>query len=143
MDLEGTTYLVARNMPIVKLAALVSRAGLFIGNDSGCSHLAAALGVPTLALFGPTDPLSWAPRGEKAFWLQGKTDCAPCTPATQRTCQRQRCLEAIEVEAVLACITEQRMIPDKQASDAGKHNKRETPPHQGIEGAEGISVSLP
>jgi len=143
MDLEGTTYLVARNMPIVKLAALVSCAGLFIGNDSGCSHLAAALGVPTLALFGPTDPLSWAPRGEKAFWLQGETDCAPCTPATQRTCQRQRCLEAIEVEAVLACITEQRMIPDKQASDAGKHNKRETPPHQGIEGAEGISVSLP
>jgi lipopolysaccharide heptosyltransferase III len=46
------------------LAAWLGGAKLYIGNDSGITHLAAALGIPTLALFGPTDPAKWAPRGE-------------------------------------------------------------------------------
>lgn len=50
-------------LPLRVLAALLSRAGLFVGNDSGVSHLAAAAGAPTLALFGPTDPSVWAPVG--------------------------------------------------------------------------------
>jgi len=136
--LEGVSYLVVRDMPIIKLTALLSRARIFIGNDSGCSHLAAALGVPTLALFGPTDPLCWAPRGERASWLQGKVPCAPCERDTYQSCQRQRCFEAIEKEAVLVCIADKRM-----ALDTGKPRDRETPPHQGIERPEGISVSLP
>jgi heptosyltransferase III len=69
-DLGETPYLVVHDVPITTLAALLSHASLFIGNDSGCSHLAAALGVLTLALFGPTDPALWAPRGNRAFYLQ-------------------------------------------------------------------------
>ena len=45
------------------LACWLARASLYIGNDSGITHLAAAVGTPTLALFGPTDPAVWAPRG--------------------------------------------------------------------------------
>lgn len=45
------------------LACWLSRARLYIGNDSGITHLAAAAGAPVLALFGPTDPAVWAPRG--------------------------------------------------------------------------------
>jgi heptosyltransferase-3 len=45
------------------LGAVLSRAGLYVGNDSGVSHLAAAWDAPTLALFGPTDPRQWAPVG--------------------------------------------------------------------------------
>jgi hypothetical protein len=45
------------------LACWLSRASLYLGNDSGITHLAAAVGTPTLALFGPTDPQVWAPRG--------------------------------------------------------------------------------
>ena len=45
------------------LAATLAGASLFIGNDSGVSHLAAAVGAPTLAIFGPTDPAVWAPDG--------------------------------------------------------------------------------
>lgn len=45
------------------LACLFALARLYIGNDSGITHLAAAVGTPTLALFGPTDPKIWAPRG--------------------------------------------------------------------------------
>jgi heptosyltransferase III len=45
------------------LACWLARARLYIGNDSGITHLAAAVGTPVLALFGPTDPGVWAPRG--------------------------------------------------------------------------------
>jgi ADP-heptose:LPS heptosyltransferase len=45
------------------LACWLARAQVFIGNDSGITHLAAAAGTPVLALFGPTDPAVWAPRG--------------------------------------------------------------------------------
>ncbi|MGJ5814118.1 glycosyltransferase family 9 protein [Paludibaculum fermentans] len=45
------------------LARWLSTASLFVGNDSGIAHLAAACGVPVVAVFGPTDPAVWAPRG--------------------------------------------------------------------------------
>jgi heptosyltransferase-3 len=45
------------------LACWLARARLYVGNDSGITHLAAAVGTPVLALFGPTDPDVWAPRG--------------------------------------------------------------------------------
>jgi ADP-heptose:LPS heptosyltransferase len=48
---------------VMDLARSLSRATLFIGNDSGVSHLSARIGVPTVAIFGPTDPRQWAPRG--------------------------------------------------------------------------------
>jgi len=119
MGLDGTSCLVARDLPLRELAPLLSCASLFIGNDSGISHLAAALGVRTVTIFGPTDPLVWAPRGEQASWLQGDCACAPCARAKQRRCERQRCLEQIGVDAVLACI------------DEGTKTLHEAPCHQG------------
>ena len=50
---------------LYRLACWISGARIYIGNDSGITHLAAATGVPVLALFGPTDPAVWAPRGER------------------------------------------------------------------------------
>ena len=54
---------VARDLHLLDLARLLSKAAIYIGNDSGVSHLAAAVGTPTLAIFGPTNPKQWAPRG--------------------------------------------------------------------------------
>jgi ADP-heptose:LPS heptosyltransferase len=48
---------------LATLGAILARCALYAGNDSGITHLAAALGVPTVALFGPTDPAIWGPRG--------------------------------------------------------------------------------
>jgi heptosyltransferase-2 len=62
---------VGRGWPPRILAAVVARAGLYIGNDSGASHLAAAAGAPTVALFGPTDPALWAPVGRAVATLRG------------------------------------------------------------------------
>jgi heptosyltransferase-2 len=50
-------------LKLMEVAAVLKQARFYIGNDSGISHLAAALGTPTWALFGPTDPAQWAPRG--------------------------------------------------------------------------------
>ncbi len=55
--------LAVRAMPLRRLGATLARAGLFLGNDSGVAHLAAACGTRTLAVFGPTDPAQWAPVG--------------------------------------------------------------------------------
>jgi ADP-heptose:LPS heptosyltransferase len=55
------------------LGTLLSRAGVYVGNDSGVSHLAAAWGAPTLALFGPTDPAVWAPLGPHVRTLRSTT----------------------------------------------------------------------
>ena len=48
---------------LYELACWLARASLYVGNDSGITHLAAAVGIPVLALFGPTDPAVWGPRG--------------------------------------------------------------------------------
>lgn len=55
----------AKGLPLRVLGALLSQAGVYLGNDSGVSHLAAAWGAPTVALFGPTDPALWSPIGPR------------------------------------------------------------------------------
>jgi len=55
---------------LYELACWLAKAGLFVGNDSGISHLAAAVGTPVLAIFGPTDPAVWAPRGNHVRVVQ-------------------------------------------------------------------------
>ncbi len=79
-DVNGASLIVARELPLRVLAAVLSRAGLYVGNDSGVSHLAAAAGAPTLALFGPTDPSLWAPVGRHVRCLR-----APGARMTQLT----------------------------------------------------------
>lgn len=54
---------VARALAVEQVAALLAECRWFLGNDSGLSHLAAGLDVPTVAVFGPTDPDVWSPRG--------------------------------------------------------------------------------
>jgi heptosyltransferase-3 len=63
----------ARSLPLRILGAVLRQAGLFVGNDSGVSHLAAAFGAPTLALFGPTDPAVWSPVGRDVAVVRSPT----------------------------------------------------------------------
>jgi ADP-heptose:LPS heptosyltransferase len=66
------TPLLAENWPLIPTAALMAHAAVFIGNDSGLTHLASVLGRPTVAIFGPTDPALWGPRGEHVTIVQVK-----------------------------------------------------------------------
>ena len=58
---------------LYQLACWLARARLYIGNDSGITHLAAAVGTPVLAIFGPTEPAVWAPRGANVRVVRVKT----------------------------------------------------------------------
>ncbi len=62
---------VVAGQPITTIAGLLAGAAIYLGCDSGVTHLAAAVGVPTVALFGPTDPATWAPRGERITVIRG------------------------------------------------------------------------
>jgi heptosyltransferase-3 len=59
---------------LYELACWLATARVYIGNDSGITHLAAAVGTPVVAIFGPTDPAIWAPRGERVRVVSGRLD---------------------------------------------------------------------
>jgi ADP-heptose:LPS heptosyltransferase len=72
--LDHPSILVLKNWPLGSLAGLLSHASLYVGNDSGITHLAAACGTPTIALFGPTDPNIWAPQGPRVSVIRWRGD---------------------------------------------------------------------
>ena len=85
-DLTGKTT-------IADLPALLSRCDLFIGNDSGAMHVAAAVGLPLVAVFGPTDPFGTAPVTQKCTVVQEKPYCSPCF--LRRCPTDHRCMKAV------------------------------------------------
>ena len=91
----------AENLPLIYVASLLERCRCYIGNDSGITHLAAAVGTPTIALFGPTDPEVWGPRGGRVTILWKSSGCSPCTGEELDRCTHRRCLATIEVEEVI------------------------------------------
>ncbi|MCH7685097.1 MAG: glycosyltransferase family 9 protein [Planctomycetes bacterium] len=68
LAIDGATLV--RPPGLWELASVLARSSLFIGNDSGPGHLAAAVGTPTLSLFGPTDPQRWCPVGPRCRVLR-------------------------------------------------------------------------
>jgi len=65
-------------MDIRTTAALIRKCGLFVSNDSGLMHIAAAVGVRTVGIFGPTDPVRTAPYGKGHVVVRADMDCSPC-----------------------------------------------------------------
>jgi ADP-heptose:LPS heptosyltransferase len=89
------------HLSLPKLAAVLEKCDAFLGNDSGVTHLAAAVGTKVLALFGPTDPAVWGPRGENVTILYHPDSCSPCPTEQRKACRSQDCLENIDVVEVM------------------------------------------
>jgi ADP-heptose:LPS heptosyltransferase len=68
--------------------------------------MAAALGLPTLAIFGPTDQRVWSPRGEESFVVLRRIHCSPCSQERFFQCGDSKCLKAVEVKEVLGGLGE-------------------------------------
>lgn len=85
---------------IVDLPALLSCCQLFVGNDSGAMHVAAAVGLPVVAVFGPTDPHGTAPVTPRCTVVQEKTYCSPCF--LRRCPIDHRCMTKVHAEQVEA-----------------------------------------
>ena len=91
----------AGRLTLLQYAAVLKRCALFVGNDNGPMHMAAALGVPVVALFGPSNPAEWGPRGARMEVLYEGLDCRRCF---HPTCTRgdQSCMRLIAVDEVCA-----------------------------------------
>ena len=77
---------------------LISQCRLFISNDSGLMHIAGALNIPTIAIFGSTNPQTTSPAGKQSIVVHQEVSCSPCL---KETCPSDfRCMELISVEAV-------------------------------------------
>jgi heptosyltransferase-2 len=87
----------AAETTVGELIALLSQCHGFAGNDSGCMHLAGALGVPTVAIFGSTNPLRTGPLGPHCTVIYRGLECSPCL---ERTCRfgHYNCLRDIAAE---------------------------------------------
>jgi ADP-heptose:LPS heptosyltransferase len=70
--IEAVDPIVAENWPLLPTIGLLAHAAVFVGNDSGLTHLAAAFDRPTVAIFGPSDPEVWGPRGERVTIVQAR-----------------------------------------------------------------------
>jgi lipopolysaccharide heptosyltransferase II len=105
-DQIGTPAVAAGGLSIRQLMALIARCAVVITNDSGPMHLATALDVPVVAVFGPTHPaLGFWPLGERDAVLTADLKCSPCSLHGKKNCPRNRaCLEEVKARDVLAAV---------------------------------------
>jgi 3-deoxy-D-manno-octulosonic-acid transferase/heptosyltransferase-1 len=86
---------------LFQLAELYRRCVVVITNDSGPMHLAAAVGTPVVAIFGPTDPALTGPYGEQHVVLRAGIPCSPCFKDYCTNRVRMECMKLVTVEQVL------------------------------------------
>jgi predicted lipopolysaccharide heptosyltransferase III len=101
----GKTLVRLEALPLPELAALVEGAALFVGNDSGPAHVAAALGRPTVVLFGSSDAVAWGPWSANSAIVQNHFDCNPCRGDRCYAFAEPRCILSITLEQARAAVT--------------------------------------
>jgi len=123
-NLPKSTLNIAGKVSLAELSHIISQAKLFIGPDTGITHLASASDVPVIAIFGPTNPIKWAPwpknyaRSENPFLLtgcqhvnnvylvQGHGDCVPCDleGCDRHRLSRSKCMDSLSAHNVTKLI---------------------------------------
>ena len=100
--MRHTAVNAAGKTTLKELACLLKHAKLMITTDSGPMHIAAAMGTPVVALFGPTAPWRTGPYTDNALTVSAHLPCSPCF---KRRCDRgNTCMQGISVAAVLAAV---------------------------------------
>lgn len=88
---------------LTAVAAFIGLSDIYIGNDSGISHLAGTIAKRAVVIFGPTNPAIWRPSGSNVETVSANVRCAPCDPKVALLCGRE-CLLKISIEDVYASI---------------------------------------
>lgn len=99
---KGKSLSLAGRTTIKELIEIMRSARVVISNDSGPMHIAAALGVPVFAIFGPTDPGRTGPYGEGHTVMRSDTPCAPCF---KKSCDDMKCMKRLSADKVFEIIT--------------------------------------
>ncbi|MCC6967309.1 MAG: glycosyltransferase family 9 protein [Nitrospira sp.] len=100
IDLTGQT-------PVGLLPSLLRHAAVLVTNDSGPMHIAAAVGTPVVALFGPTDPVKTGPYGRGHVVLSNPVECRPCFRRECSRAVRLECLTGVTSEQVVRAVQQQ------------------------------------
>jgi len=120
--MDERAYNVTGKTTLRLLAALLKECDLFIGNDGGAMHIAAAVGTPVIALFGPQSPDRFGPLGTATKVLYTKTPCSPCRQDECTESPGRRCMDLISEEEVVAAIDE--MVRDHVLSKQIQRNDK-------------------
>ena len=105
---------IAGKTTLTQLASILHISNMFIGNDSGPMHLAAAVGTPTIGLYGPSDPTRFGPVGPKCQIIRQKPDCPPCTGATCRF-GKDGCMSKIQVADLIQTLEDAEYLPSENS----------------------------
>ncbi|MFQ5900904.1 MAG: glycosyltransferase family 9 protein [Thermodesulfobacteriota bacterium] len=103
-EICGDHVSIISDISIRQLIAILGKCDLFLGNNSGPLHIAAALGLPTVSITGPTVFPLWLPYGDNHIVLRKELDCSPCNRAI---CLDHSCMELITVEEVMEAVVKQ------------------------------------
>ncbi len=97
----------AGHLSLKQSAALLAKAELFVGIDSGLAHMATALSRPTVVLFGPSNPDKWGSRGPGQVVVKQPQPCSPCAIfGYHKPCDSIACMKAISVDDVMEAVQE-------------------------------------
>ncbi|HEY6639116.1 MAG TPA: glycosyltransferase family 9 protein [Nitrospiraceae bacterium] len=96
--------IVMKGLDLLTVAGVLAQTRLFVGQDSGITHLAGLLGVRMVAIFGPTDPARWAPRGAHVTVVQGAPCLCPSWGDVSQ-CEEKPCLNVLQGHLVALCLT--------------------------------------
>ena len=103
-EFDGSVILLGLSIP--ELAELIRGARLYIGNDSGPMHLAAAVGTPTVAVWGSSDSRRWRPWGVEHRVVQNPFECNPCPGYRCLVADSPLCIESVTTDQVSAAAEE-------------------------------------
>ena len=106
--MRGESINIAGKTTLTQLASILHTCNVFIGNDSGPMHLAAAVGTQTVGLYGPGDPTRFGPAGAKCQTIQRKSDC-PCLGTVCRY-GKSGCMSEIQVTDVIQVLETARYL---------------------------------
>lgn len=104
------------NLSLGEMMSLLKGAALFVGNDSGPAHVAAAFGVPSVVIFGSSDSRVWRPWKTSHQVAETPWDCKPCPGDRCYAFDEPRCILSVEVEAVRRAVTA--LVGDRRAGNA-------------------------
>ncbi len=111
-QIEGTVILLGLSIP--ELGELIRGARIYLGNDSGPMHLAAAVGTPAVAVWGSSDSRRWRPWGVEHRVVQNPFECNPCPGYRCLVANSPLCIESVTVDQVHAAVEEVLSSPAEQ-----------------------------
>lgn len=98
---RGKAISIAGKTDMKDLISIIRGARYVVTNDSGPMHIAAALNIPVIAIFGPTNPVRTGPYGKNNIVIKSDVECAPCY---EKRCKSTKCMDSISVEMVYEAI---------------------------------------